>query len=238
MMPANAEPAQPRDAASLVIIDASSGEPKVLLGKRRMSQAFAPGKYVFPGGSLDAADSELACGGRLVEHHRGALAHGLRPGHPLPEAYARAAIRETFEETGLLLGAAGSAPEHLPEAWQPIYALGVGPNLPTLAFIARAITPPGRSRRFDARFFLADASAISHRTQNNDGEFEEIGWCGLVQAKAMDLHGMTLSVIEEAVRFLALTQADRRIAPVPFFFQDASGWQRSFINRSPTTRGT
>ena len=231
-MSASADALQPRDAASLVIIDSSSGDLKVLLGKRRLTQAFAPGKFVFPGGSVDAADSAFDCGARLADHQRSALKHGLTPSQPLPETFARAAIRETFEETGLLVGAAaGNPPAHVPEAWQPVYALGARPNLATLSFITRAITPPGRSRRFDARFFLVDASAISHRGASTDGEFETVGWYSLAAVKLMDLHGMTLSVIAEAERFLAMPAPHRLVAPVPFYFQDATGWQRSFIKR-------
>ena len=231
-----ASPEAPRDAASLVIVDAAPGTLRVLLGKRRPTQIFAPGKYVFPGGSLDPADDEFAAAHRLADHDRFALGDELERGSAQrsPEAFALAAIRETFEETGLVIGSKGpSAPVVAPPAWLPFLAHGVSPNLAALSFIARAITPPGRPRRFDARFFLADATAISHHAPTNDGEFEEIAWVGFAEARKLDLHGMTRGILHETERFLALPAAERQRAPVPFFFQGDGGWQQSYIARAP-----
>ena len=233
-MAANAE-APPRDAASLVIVESAESGYRVLLGKRRQSQAFAPGKYVFPGGSVDAPDTEFSTPDRLGEWDRGALRRepGPRSAHIEPEAYALAAIRETFEEAGLVFGRPiASPPANPPAAWAPFLAHGVGPNLAALSFIARAITPPGRPRRFDARFFLADAAAISHRLAANDGEFEDLVWVDFAAARRLDLHGMTREIIEETKRFLALSRIEQQLAPVPFYFQAASGWQRRLIHRS------
>ncbi|MCB1550196.1 MAG: NUDIX hydrolase, partial [Hyphomicrobiaceae bacterium] len=55
--PASAKPLlKPRDAATLIIVDSSSSEPRILFGKRRLDQKFMPGKYVFPGGRVDTCD--------------------------------------------------------------------------------------------------------------------------------------------------------------------------------------
>lgn len=231
----------PRNAASLVIVECGPAEPRVLLGKRRPTQTFAPGKYVFPGGGLDPSDSELATSRRLAEHDRFALSRdpGPESAHLTPEAFALAAIRETFEETGLVIGSAGPETVALaPAAWRPLVALGVGPNIEALSFIARAITPPGRPRRFDARFFIADAAAISHRVADNDGEFEQIDWFGFAAARALDLHGMTRSILNEAQRFMALSASERSVAPVPFYFESDQGWHQSRILRQANTLGT
>ena len=92
-------------------------------------------------------------------------------------ALALAAIRETFEETGLALGVTDrGAPESPPAgAWTRFAATGVFPTLEGVDFLARAITPPGRVRRFDARFFVADATLIAHRAEgavHPDAELE------------------------------------------------------------------
>ena len=82
-------------------------------------------------------------------------------------ALALAAVRETFEEAGLLIGTplgAGAAPKA--PTWQDFFATGFRPALGRLTFFARAITPPGRPRRFDTRFFCVPAEAIVHRVED------------------------------------------------------------------------
>ena len=226
----------PRDAASLVIVDHANGEPRVLLGKRRTTQVFAPGKFVFPGGSVDPADAALVTSERLSTVDRFALNYqpGASAAQLPPETFALAAIRETFEEAGLLFGRplGGLAASQAPDSWLPILALGAGPNLAPLTFIARAITPPRRPRRFDARFFLADARHISHRLPTTDGEFEALDWFNFAAAARLDLHGMTREIIAETGRFLALSAIERQAAPVPFYVEGPAGWQRNLIYRS------
>ena len=220
----------PRAAASLVIVRDAAGGPQVLLGKRRQTQVFAPGKFVFPGGSLDAADLALRIDEQLAAAERYPLLHDQAA--IMPEALALAAIRETFEETGLLFGKPSSGvPASAAGGWPAYYAHGWAPSLASLSFIARAITPPGRTRRFDARFFLVAASAIAFDSGSHDGEFEELVWLPFAAKDTLNLHGVTRDVIEEAARFLALDGAARRLAPVPFYFQGEAGWQRSLIAR-------
>ena len=96
------ESSAPRDAASLVIVRQARGGPEVLLGKRRATQVFAPGKLVFPGGSVDPADHALTIDEQLARCHRTPLL-AEQVGHS-PEAFALAALRETFEEAGLVFG--------------------------------------------------------------------------------------------------------------------------------------
>ena len=232
--------AEPRDAATLIIVDDQKGERLVLLGKRRQTQVFAPGKFVFPGGSVDPADAQLRTHGRLRDSERHPLMHDMKlvSGAIAPETFALAAIRETFEETGLLLGApAAGALQNPPPSWQAFASHGYAPKLSTLAFIARAITPPGRSRRFDARFFLASGDDIALRTQATDGEFEDLAWVTFARAREMNLHNVTLSVLEEAERYLRLAPAERDCAPVPYFLMGRDGWQRDIIARQPTALG-
>lgn len=231
-----AEPIVPRDAATLVIVDRSSGELRVLLGKRRTSQAFAPGKYVFPGGSVDPGDLELATGELLAAGDRAALMHDIkeRSGSVTPETFALAAIRETFEESGLMVGERRSElPRATSPGWERFLAHGLAPSIRALSFFARAITPPGRSRRFDARFFHVEASAVTFDSGSNDGEFEELVWCSAGEARARNLHGMTLTAIEELELRLALSPEAQMQAPVPYFVQSSGRWQRRLIPRQP-----
>ena len=119
-----------------------------------------PGKFVFPGGRVEPEDRRMSAAGALDPHVEAKLnARVRRPSPHFARALALAAIRETFEETGLAIGVADyGAPENPPPgAWTRFAATGVYPTLDAIDFLARAITPPGRPRRFDARFLIADA---------------------------------------------------------------------------------
>src|ERR1700759_5525147 len=156
---------RPKDAATLILIDRSAATPKVLVGKRHDKVVFMPGKFVFPGGRVDKADNRIPVAAQIPQE----LETNLLKGSPKisasrAKALAVAAIREACEETGLCLGrkSSGAAPK-LEGAWKPFTEAGLLPDPSGLFLIARAITPPGRVRRFDTRFFTADASAIAHR---------------------------------------------------------------------------
>ena len=113
-----------------------------------------------------------------------------------------AAIRETFEETGLLLGipkenAPAAATD---EAWATLAQSGVRPDLSDIHFVARATTPPGRPRRFDTRFFTADASAIRHRIEGvvgPDTELVALVWLPITEAKQLDMPAITKVALDE-----------------------------------------
>src|SRR4029079_12293207 len=111
------------------------------------------------------------------------MLHIRRPSAAKAQALALAAIRETFEETGLLLGTRRGQPSGAPEgAWSAFTAANILPDLSSMHFIARAVTPPRRKRRFDTRFFTADVSAIAHRIDGKVGadfELTELVWLPL-----------------------------------------------------------
>jgi 8-oxo-dGTP pyrophosphatase MutT (NUDIX family) len=130
-----------------------------------------------------------------------------------------AAIREVFEETGLLLGSKSSAPAPAPNAeWVKFAAAGVAPDLAAVHFIARAITPPGRPRRFDTRFFAVDADAIAVRIDGvvgPDTELVELVWLPIEESMKLDMPGITMAVLEELkIRTAAGFGHD---LPVPFY---------------------
>jgi 8-oxo-dGTP pyrophosphatase MutT (NUDIX family) len=153
---------RPKDASTLILIDRSGKVSKVLLGKRHDRHKFMPGKFVFPGGGVDRSDKHMPVATPLEQHAEARLLERFHHGSPTrARALALAAIRETFEETGLLLGVRSEA-SNVPEGpWAAFAREKVLPDLRALHFVGRAITPPGRPRRFDARFFTMDASAIA-----------------------------------------------------------------------------
>lgn len=173
---------KPRDAATLILV---RGGREVMMGQRAKGHVFMPDKWVFPGGRVDPGDAKLAAAAELTPDTEALLRLGGAVRRP-PRAFALAAVRETREEAGLKLG----GPE--------------GPDLSKLAFVCRAITPPHRPRRFDARFFLADAEAVLADDRPEPGEeLLHTRWLPLEEAEALDLPSITRFVLKEARARLA-----------------------------------
>jgi 8-oxo-dGTP pyrophosphatase MutT (NUDIX family) len=184
------------------------------MGRRHGNMAFMANKFVFPGGRVDACDRRLRLGGHLRPHVAAKLANGASP--TLARALALAAVRETFEETGILVGERAGPPPRTKSAWSRFFAHGVVPRLDVLDYIARAITPPNRTRRFDARFFMADASAIAHQLDAaHSDELLTPCWLTFAEARAVDLPGITREVLGEAEARIADGPDSSR--PVPFY---------------------
>jgi 8-oxo-dGTP pyrophosphatase MutT (NUDIX family) len=206
---------RPKDAATLILVKREPGEVRVLMGKRHGNMAFMANKYVFPGGRADPGDKRITVGGDFAPHVMAKVSHGVSPARA--RGLALTAIRETFEEAGVLVGERSTKiPRTRAPAWQRFFAHGVVPRLDRLEMIARAITPPNRTRRFDARFFMADASAIAHTL--DAAENEELltpSWLTLAEARALDLPSITRTVLNE-VEVRVRDGADTA-RPVPFF---------------------
>ena len=153
---------RPKDAATLILLDHSGPISKVLLGKRHHGHKFLPGKYVFPGGGLEPIDKRMPVARPLDRHVEQSLMRAVKRASPVKaRALALAAIRETYEETGLFIGQKTDRPATLDGPWAAFAHAQVLPDLATLHFVARAITPPRRPKRFDTRFFAADATTIA-----------------------------------------------------------------------------
>jgi 8-oxo-dGTP pyrophosphatase MutT (NUDIX family) len=228
---------RPRDAATLILVDRSGAVPKVLVGKRHDKVVFMPGKFVFPGGRVDKDDYRVPCAAPITAQLEANLAKGS-PKTPASRAksLAIAAIREACEETGLCLGrkiqdkAEGKA--KLEGAWKPFADAGMLPDPSSLFLIARAITPPGRVRRFDTRFFTADASTIAHSVEgviHADAELVELVWVEIGSKPLADLHPMTKNVLSELEKRLASGPLSHD-APVPFFHFYGGKMQKDFLS--------
>ncbi len=188
-----------RPAATIILLRRGA-DPAVLMGQRGAGAAFMPSKYVFPGGAIDPGDASSPAA--LPATCAARLLQHCDADAPAPGTIARAALRELAEETGLHL--APAAP---------------------LRFIFRAITPPGRSRRFDARFFLADAAHVIGDPDDfsaAEDELSHLHWVPLAQTRALDLPFITEVVLAEAA---ALGRGTDQPG-VPFF--DNSGTVPTF----------
>jgi 8-oxo-dGTP pyrophosphatase MutT (NUDIX family) len=215
---------RPRDAATLILLDRSADEPKVLLGRRHAAHAFMPGHFVFPGGRIEAADGDIPAATRLHPSVEARLLSAVaRSKTKSARAFALAAIRETFEETGIVIGrkASGALPSpsgSVAGAWADFFATGFLPDLSGLRFIARAITPPRARRRFDARFLAVDAAAIAYQAPDvvhADAELTEIVWVGLAEAMTLPLPDITQAVLTDLAASIAA--GFPQDAPVPFY---------------------
>ena len=158
---------RPRDAASLILLRGEGRTLEVLAGRRPLDVKFMPGVYVFPGGAIDPPD-RIAWS---IESRTEALGAKLARS-------ARAALRETWEEAGILVGRAGGAPPHEP-AVRPIEQAYLGRGLvaamDVLTYVGRAITPSHSFRRFNTRFFLCDGTNVFGEPAASD-ELEDVGW--------------------------------------------------------------
>lgn len=207
---------KPRDAATLIIVRRDGKLPRILMGQRAAGHKFMPNKFVFPGGKVDVGDHRLRPPHDLHPAVMARLARGSS--ETRARALAMAAIRETYEETGLVLGEPDTPTLRTRSPhWQSFLQFDVNPRLDRLHLIARAITPPYRSRRFDARFFMADADLIQgdvHEAPQGSGELLRLHWVSLPDTRELALPGITRAVLEEVQR--RLEQGHRPEDPGPF----------------------
>jgi len=189
---------RPRLAASLILTRGARDNLEVLMGRRSARHVFMPNKYVFPGGRVDRADNTAPLAADLTTEPLSVMQKHLTERRA--RAAAVAAVRETAEETGLLIAAAGEARSRHPH-WRPFQRDGLLPDLSGLRLITRAITPPGRKRRFDTWFFTADVSALAdNRAPVPSDELEDVHWVALPDAKKLDLPIVTHFVLDELLR--------------------------------------
>lgn len=180
---------EPVDAATLILLRGD----QVLMGLRSKKHIFMPNVYVFPGGRTDEDDQQLRSARRLAPVNIERM--GLSVGAERAEAIGLTAIRETYEETGLIVGHRADSVEVNNAGWKNFYQNGFEPALDQLNYFARAITPVGSPRRFDARFFLADASIAKGELLSN-GELLDLQWIDLQNASELKLPTVTALVLE------------------------------------------
>lgn len=182
-----------RDAATLILVRDPETAPRILMGQRGKAAAFMADKFVFPGGAVDAEDAQ-----RTVPLSSGCRDRLAQSSARAPDPLAAAALRELYEETGQQLDNTAQR----------------------LSFFFRAITPPGRPRRFDARFFLADATGLTSdpdRFEPADAELSHLQWVPLHDVRALNLPFITRIVLAELERHLPRVDAPDR---VPFVRND------------------
>lgn len=204
-----------RDAATLIVLRDLSDGPAVLMGQRGKKAAFMPGKFVFPGGAIDPNDGAVPVD-NLAPQLETLLAQESTVS---PTAIVAAAIRELWEESGLILGQSGTwSDPH--QGWRGFARTGYVPSAAGCDFFFRAVTPTGRPRRFDARFILASADQLATDPDDfsqAEDELSHLQWVRLSDARNFDLPFITQVVLAELTAHVAGT---RTTDGVPFFRND------------------
>ena len=211
---------EPRDAATLMLIDRSGPMPKVLLGRRHAGQNSCPASSCFRAGASrrstgdDRGQRNTSRRAEEIAERVASRTRNLRARLRLPPCARRP------RKPACCSAVARDRPPVMPgEIWTEFAKANVHPDLGQIHFIARAITPPRRPRRFDTRFFTADASAIAHKIEGvvgPDSELVELAWVPIEEANALDMPTITGIVLEE---LLARVEAGMgHDLPVPFYF--------------------
>lgn len=217
-----ATPAEPRAAATVVLLRDSSGAPEVYLLRRVASMQFAARMHVFPGGSVDPRDADAALA--WVGPPPSYWADVLDAAEPLARSLVCAAVRETFEESGVLLAGPLDDPtavvaDTTGAGWEADRLALIDRSLAFVDFLAgrglalRAdllrpwshwITPEVEERRFDTRFFVA-ALPPGQRTRDVGGEADRVTWMTARQALAEHARGELAMFPPTAVTLEELT---------------------------------
>ncbi len=188
-------PVKPRHAASLVLYEKRGNNIYLLMGKRAKAHRFLPNVFVFPGGRVDTEDALHDAVAPLPQQTRLALS---KPGQ-MSHAIAAAAVRETYEETGLVIGEEKGG--------------NLKGDFSNLEYVARAITPAHNPIRFNTRFLMQDARHATGEL-GGSGELLHLQWFSIEEALRMPLVDVTEFVVREVQELLTNTPHRRKEYPL------------------------
>lgn len=215
------EPVATRPAATILLLRDSASGIEVLMTRRSMTASFAPGAFVFPGGTVDESDQRTAAalsvpGAQASERHSGR--------DPELAPFACAAIREAFEELGILL-AEGTDRSPIGEAlrasldrshdgrlFEQLAALGAEPSLSAVHALAHWITDRDLPKRFDTWFFVARMPDAQQPHADGQEQFEPV-WVSPADALARHEKG-DFNIIFPTIRTLRMLRDFRSVAQV------------------------
>ena len=212
---------RPADAATIIIWRRRGRGIEVLMGERHKAHRFMPHRYVFPGGRVDPQDGRIRTASEMAGPVAAQLDRTARRGRA--RSIAIAAIRETFEETGLIIGADDPLPHRPPPRdWDRFFGAGYAPALDRLEYIARAITPVFRPIRFDARFFMVEARDCVGDLQGS-GELENMDWIPIRDTHDFELAMVTRNILSYAEGLIREPPRQTPARKIPYFRHLSSG---------------
>lgn len=210
-----AKAVRPSDAATIIIWRKQRRRVKVLMGERHRAHKFLPHRYVFPGGRVDGQDARIRTASEMHPAVEAQLARTTPKGRG--RSIAVAAIRETFEETGLIIGEPDPLPHRPPpKGWDRFFGAGYAPALDRLEYIARAVTPVFRPMRFDARFFMVEADGVVGDLQGS-GELENLDWIPIEETQEFELANVTRNVLAYAEKLIEEPPQQSVSRKIPYF---------------------
>ena len=186
--PRPAAPVRPRDAATLIVVRPGKSGFRCLMGRRHADSEFLPGYYVFPGGAVERSDRSARPASPLDLTHLAAM--GVGGNARTAAALGVAAVRETFEETGVMVADPGEVGITPGASFDEMRRRGVAPALGRLVYLGRAITPAHSPIRFHARFFLARLGPGSVELGGDD-ELHDLSWVPLGEVASRPTIGIT-----------------------------------------------
>ena len=223
----------PQDASSLIIIDDQGPSSRFLMGLRNKNLSFMPNKYVFPGGKVETDDLNLTTIDDLSKRDK--LLLSMKTSTAICEQMIRglalAAIRETYEETGNIVGKP-NINEHIPQnsSWNAFYSQNVIPSLSFVKFCGRAITPENNVRRYDTRFFCTHAKYIAKSTLFRAGEFDHIKWLTFQQTLQYPLPNITRNILQKVYEGLYQGDLFSDKFQVPFYYTQNNNFKNELLS--------
>lgn len=231
----------PRDAASLILVDRRHSPYKLLMGLRHQKSAFMPDVYVFPGGGLDQQDTDLArsllksCSSERQNQCRcyamrlqSELKSDISDDALLGFALALCGLRELFEETGLHLSSSGQI-QGIENNAHPFAGQELERIFNSFVFLSRAITPPGRKKRYDTRFFIHNYKDAYMSDMHKDNELTDTRWVTFDEAIQLKIHPMTRVILEDLHEYLSNGTPFTQPASVAFYHYEGSSFQRDVL---------
>lgn len=215
---------RPKKASTIILWQGPRDNPRILMGQRAKRHDFMPSIYVFPGGRVDRADSYAGSIGEMSSRTKTVLEAAYSPRQA--RALLLASVRETYEETSLMLGRKdGSARNLNHKSYDAFREAGLTPDLSGIEVIGRAITPPARHKRFDTWFFAKDMNGQKNLGTSDSHELLNVDWFTFKQIEDLKTHAATDTMLKVMRRFL--TQDN---PPAKIFFMRLKG--REFITDS------
>ena len=193
---------KPRIASTLVLTTGQKSNPKILMGQRSKRHDFMPSVYVFPGGRVDRVDSYAPYAGDLSARTERILEAAYTPRKA--RAVALASLRETWEETGLMLGTSAKTTRNTNSAsYDAFRQAGQLPDLGGLEVFGRAVTPPHRHKRFDAWFFVKHLGDIAPPSTQDSSELLNVGWFTFAEIEQLETQRATDMMLRVLRDYLA-----------------------------------
>lgn len=206
-------------ASTIVLLHGPKDNPRILMGQRASRHDFMPSVFVFPGGRVDRGDSYVAFEGDLSPRTETILEAAYSPRRA--RALVLAAIRETYEETGLFLTQPLSckAKRISHPTWRSFADESQVADLDGIEVFGRAITPPHRHKRFDTWFFVKQLDSPTPPKATDSRELLNVDWFTFDQIEDLKTHRATEMMLSVLRQYLSYDTAP----PTIFFSRMVRG---------------